>query len=57
MMFGLAIRHVFVDRNDADIFGLLLQEWMPSLQLDHRPEFNSVLTFGDFIYGILWVWA
>jgi len=52
MMFGLAIGHVFLDRNDAEVFGLLLQELMPSVELDHRPEFNSVLTFCDFIYGI-----
>jgi hypothetical protein len=27
----------FLDRNDADVFGLLLQELMPSAELDHRP--------------------
>jgi len=52
MMFGLAIGHVFLDHNDADVFGLLLQELMRSVELDHRPEFNSVLTYCDLIYGI-----
>ena len=48
MMFGLAIRHGFWIATML-MFSSYSSRVMPSLLLDHRPEFNSVLTFDDIV--------